>query len=248
MRLPKCGLQIYGRWLTALMARWLVAGSEAARHRRIGLCRAGRQLPDSPEGREPSSCPLRRGAARLRGWRRCRAPEAVPFRQGEALFSCDDRPVRLAVAMFIVALAALAALFAAPAQAQTTVGQLVSNTGQPKYESDIRVGTSSTLQYVRAQNFETSDREDGYTLSEVRARLGTVDAGAVPKVSIYPATTGGDLSSSLYVLTNPATVTATRNRAGNPDSPQAVIFLTSITDVMMDYRNVLRTLSRRIRL
>ena len=40
----------------------------------------------------------------------------------------------------------------------------------------------------------------------------------------------------------------TRNLAGNPDSPQAVIFLTSITDVMMGSRNVLHTLSRRIRL
>ena len=41
---------------------------------------------------------------------------------------------------------------------------------------------------------------------------------------------------------------APRNLAGNPYSPQAVIFLTSITDVMMDYRHVLHTLSRRIRL
>ena len=39
-----------------------------------------------------------------------------------------------------------------------------------------------------------------------------------------------------------------RNLAGNPDSPQAVIFLTSITDVMMGSCNVLHTLSRRIRL
>ena len=39
-----------------------------------------------------------------------------------------------------------------------------------------------------------------------------------------------------------------RNLAGNPDSPQAVIFLASITDVMMGSRNVLHTLSRRIRL
>ena len=56
------------------------------------------------------------------------------------------------------------------------------------------------------------------------------------------------MSFRVSCFTQKSAVVPSRNLAGNPDSPQAVIFLTSITDVMMGYRNVLRTLSRPIRL
>ena len=86
MRLPRRGLQITGRWLVALIARWLVAGSEAASLRRD-------EALSSCEGH-----PARPMAAVARA--------VTPARLAVALF---------AVALFIVALAAFAALLAAPA-------------------------------------------------------------------------------------------------------------------------------------
>ena len=91
---------------------------------------------------------------------------------------------------------------------RNTVGTLVSNIEEDIEAYDFVVGTSATFHYSRAQSFKTGDNAPEYTLSNVRVRFGTVYNGAVPRVSIYTATMTGGIRSSLYVLTNPATVTS----------------------------------------
>ena len=105
-------------------------------------------------------------------------------------------------------LVAVAACLALPlqAQAQTT---FVSNTGQSDSASTL-VGVDGTRTRVKAQQFTTGDNEDGYTLSEVIAKLSSVGNNTLPRVSLY-SNVSNDPGSSLHVLTNPASISGGNN-------------------------------------
>ena len=104
-----------------------------------------------------------------------------------------------------VLLAAFAALVALPLQAQAQKTTFVSNTGQST-DPDVReVGPHGHLWQLQAQQFRTGDNEGGYTLSAIQVRVDDFGSNSRPKVSIY-TTSSGNPGSSLYVLTNPATL------------------------------------------
>ena len=102
-------------------------------------------------------------------------------------------------------LAAFAALLTLPlqAEAQTT---LVSNTGQSSASIKAGVGPiSAGFFYSQAQRFRTGDIEEGYTLSAIDVLVDDFKSASSPRVSIYTVTSGNP-GTSLYVLTNPATL------------------------------------------
>ena len=104
-----------------------------------------------------------------------------------------------------VLLAVFAALVALPLQAQAQKTTFVSNTGQST-DPDVReVGPHGHLWQLQAQQFRTGDNEGGYTLSTIQVRVDDFGPNSRPKVSIY-TTSSGNPGSSLYVLTNPATL------------------------------------------
>ena len=99
----------------------------------------------------------------------------------------------------------VAALLALPLPAQAQKTTFVSNTGQST-DPDVReVGPYFTLWQLQAQQFRTGDNEGGYTLSAIQVRVDDFGSASSPKVSIY-TTSSGNPGSSLYVLTNPATL------------------------------------------
>ena len=104
-----------------------------------------------------------------------------------------------------VLLVAFAGLLALPLQAQAQKTTFVSNTGQST-DPDVReVGPHGHLWQLQAQQFRTGDNEGGYTLSTIQVRVDDFGSNSRPKVSIY-TTSSGNPGSSLYVLTNPATL------------------------------------------
>ena len=102
-------------------------------------------------------------------------------------------------------LVAFAALLTLPLQAEAQKTTFVSNTGQST-DPDVReVGPHGHLWQLQAQQFRTGDNEGGYTLSAIQVRVDDFGSNSRPKVSIY-TTSSGNPGSSLYVLTNPATL------------------------------------------
>ena len=102
-------------------------------------------------------------------------------------------------------LVAVAALLTLPLQAEAQKTTFVSNTGQST-DPDVReVGPYQHLWQLQAQQFSTGDNEGGYTLSAIQVRVDDFGSISQPKVSIY-TTSSGNPGSSLYVLTNPATL------------------------------------------
>ena len=102
-------------------------------------------------------------------------------------------------------LVAVAALLTLPLQAEAQKTTFVSNTGQST-DPDVReVGPHGHLWQLQAQQFRTGDNEGGYTLSTIQVRVDDFGSNSRPKVSIY-TTSSGNPGSSLYVLTNPATL------------------------------------------
>ena len=101
-------------------------------------------------------------------------------------------------------LLAIAALGATPheAQAQET---LVSNTGQSTNPLARSIGATGTFNFWAAQAFRTGSHSRGYTLNEVRAAFGAIFGTGV-RVQIYSTTSGGAPDSSLFTLSNPATI------------------------------------------
>ena len=100
----------------------------------------------------------------------------------------------------------VAALLALPLPAQAQKTTFVSNTGQST-DPDVReVGPHGHLWQLQAQQFRTGDNEGGYTLSAIQVRVDDFGSNSRPKVSIYTASAGGNPGTSLYVLTNPATL------------------------------------------
>ena len=125
---------------------------------------------------------------------------------GSARTSADPgRPGRGRLRPLAAGLAAFAALVALPLQAQAQKTTFVSNTGQST-DPDVReVGPHGHLWQLQAQQFRTGDNEGGYTLSTIQVRVDDFGSNSRPKVSIY-TTSSGNPGSSLYVLTNPATL------------------------------------------
>ena len=75
-----------------------------------------------------------------------------------------------------VLLAALAALVATPAQADTVT--LVSNFGSVSTSGSHAVGDSSaTATFIQAQKFTTGANTDGYTLETLKFKVGFYDGG-----------------------------------------------------------------------
>ena len=108
---------------------------------------------------------------------------------------------------FLAALAApLALLLAAgTAQAQSAT-TFVSNTGQTEIGGCFFIGTSSSSVWRSALRFTTGGNSTGYTLSEVVLKVaGQVHPGL--RMSIYTTNSSGHPDSSLYVLSNPASLT-----------------------------------------
>ena len=102
-------------------------------------------------------------------------------------------------------LVTVAALLALPLPAQAQKTTFVSNTGQST-DPDVReVGPHGHLWQLQAQQFRTGDNEGGYTLSAIQVRVDDFGSNSRPKVSIY-TTSSGNPGTSLYVLTNPATL------------------------------------------
>ena len=102
-------------------------------------------------------------------------------------------------------LVAVAALLTLPLQAEAQKTTFVSNTGQST-DPDVReVGPHQHLWQLQAQQFMTGDNEGGYTLSAIQVRVDDFESLSRPKVSIY-TTSSGNPGTSLYVLTNPATL------------------------------------------
>ena len=108
---------------------------------------------------------------------------------------------RLAAAVLV----AVAGLLALPLQAEAQKTTFVSNTGQSTNPDVRRVGPHGHLWQLQAQEFSTGDNEGGYTLSTIQVRVDDFGSNSRPKVSIY-TTSSGNPGSSLYVLTNPATL------------------------------------------
>ena len=125
---------------------------------------------------------------------------------GSARTSADPgRPGRGRLRPLAAGLAAFAALLALPLQAEAQKTTFVSNTGQST-DPDVReVGPHGHLWQLQAQQFSTGDNEGGYTLSAIQVRVDDFGSNSRPKVSIY-TTSSGNPGTSLYVLTNPATL------------------------------------------
>ena len=107
----------------------------------------------------------------------------------------------------LVALACLAPLVGLvlplQAEAQTT---FVSNTGQSDDIDTRPVGVGGFNSFwTQAQRFTTGSNEAGYTLSAIDVLVHEFKSASSPRVSIYTVTSGNP-GTSLYVLTNPATL------------------------------------------
>ena len=108
------------------------------------------------------------------------------------------------VAMILLAVFAFFPTFAT-AQNTTT---FVSTIEQPRGGVAI-VGNIYTASIAHAQQFTTGDEEDGYTLSEIVAKLEEVGGTSSPRVSIFRDSSSSPYTgpgSSLYVLTNPSSL------------------------------------------
>ena len=168
-----------------------------AERRRHGLFRRGTQMLSSTEG-SLSMQPREQGDTGVDvGSNEIARTSADPGRlRGRCLAA------RGLAAGLLVAVAALLTL---PLQAEAQKTTFVSNTGQST-DPDVReVGPHGHLWQLQAQQFRTGDNEGGYTLSTIQVRVDDFGSNSRPKVSIY-TTSSGNPGSSLYVLTNPATL------------------------------------------
>ena len=156
----------------------------------------------------------RRAMGRLHRCGPRRPPESSPRSPGGSSSASNHRASRPSAAARAVSVAchaaaavlvAFAALLALPLQAEAQKTTFVSNTGQST-DPDVReVGPHGHLWQLQAQQFRTGDNEGGYTLSTIQVRVDDFGSNSRPKVSIY-TTSSGNPGSSLYVLTNPATL------------------------------------------
>ena len=210
MRFPRNGRRRGGRWLTAVLARWLGVGAVPAWCRRawawprrrvrvVGAC-----LPGALERRAPSSGPSGRSMRWMSGGGSSLPPDfsAAPARARDR--DRARRPARPGRAAATVIVLGLVLLGAAAAEAQTT-RILVSNSAQSADDS------ASTSGNKHAQLFHTGGNTNGYILTSVR--VNSEDAQNDPfdvevceedgTTNEFPSTTASDCTA----LTAPATFT-----------------------------------------
>ena len=148
---------------------------------------------DAAPGRPPESSPPSPGGSSSASNHRASRPSAA------------TRAGSVACHAAAAALVTFAALLTLPLQAEAQKTTWVSNTGQST-DPDVReVGPHGHLWQLQAQQFRTGDNEGGYTLSAIQVRVDDFGSNSRPKVSIY-TTSSGNPGTSLYVLTNPATL------------------------------------------
>ena len=125
----------------------------------------------------------------------------------------------LALAVALLALCALALSAWATAAAQTpTDTTLVSTLGQTTSSSLFTVGVEGTSRFIIAQKFSTGGQStDSYTLSKAVVHIGNIEGSPTFRVSIYSEVSGNP-SSSLYVLTNPASISQGQNTFTAPNN------------------------------
>ena len=165
MRFPRNGRRRGGRWLTAVLARWLGVGAVPAWCRRawawprrrvrvVGAC-----LPGALERRAPSSGPSGRSMRWMSGGGSSLPPDCSAAPAGAR---DRDRSLRLARpgrAAATVLVVGLLLLGAAPAEAQT-----VTFVGNITKGSDDSAETNGN---DHAQLFHTGTHARGYTLTSV---------------------------------------------------------------------------------
>ena len=177
MRFPRNGRRRGGRWLTAVLARWLGVGAVPAWCRRawawprrrvrvVGAC-----LPGALERRArraPSSGPSGRSMRWMSGGGSSLPPDfsAAPVRARDR--DRSRRPARPGRAAATVLVVGLVLLGAAAAEAQTS-RILVSNTAVANDD------TANTSGNDHAQLFHTGGHADGYTLTGVRVNSEDVE-------------------------------------------------------------------------
>ena len=117
-----------------------------------------------------------------------------------------------------------------------TIGVLVSNIGQASDGGTLTTGWTGTVRWDRAVTFTTGSNLTGYTLSAVDVKLGSGSHAASTRVSIYTTVTPHlkppEPASSLHLLTNPSSLTASATNtftaaAGatlDADTTYAVVF------------------------
>ena len=166
MRFPRNGRRRGGRWLTAVLARWLGVGAVPAWCRRawawprwrvrvVGAC-----LPGALERRAPSSGPSGRSMRWMSGGGASLPPDYSAAPYGARDRARSRRPARPGRAAATVLVAGLLLLGAAAAEAQTS-RILVSNQAQT---ADDAANTSGN---DHAQLFHTGANAAGYTLTQV---------------------------------------------------------------------------------
>ena len=96
--------------------------------------------------------------------------------------------------------------------AAQTVTTFVSNIGQAGSGTPSTVGEYEvpgfSFDFSSGQKFTTGDAENGYTFSAVDVSANSFGSDSSPRVSIYAAGPSGAPGSSLYVLSNPMTLTS----------------------------------------
>ena len=138
--------------------------------------------------------------------RRHRPETAAPARRRARPLAAGLRWAALTLPLGVFLCTAV--LSVSPAQAQTAV-DLVSNHSGPSPSETHTVGRLGVSDWQSvAQQFTTGDQSAGYRLLSVVAHIRSLGSQVVPKVSIHRSISGNRPGASLYVLTNPATVTA----------------------------------------
>ncbi len=239
MRFPRNGRRRGGRWLTAVLARWLGVGAVPAWCRRawawprrrvrvVGAC-----LPGALERRArraPSSGPSGRSMRWMSGGGSSLPPDCSASPAGARDRDRSLRHARPGRAAATVLVVGLMLLGAAAAEAQT-VRILVSNSGQV---ADDAANTSGN---DHAQLFHTGANAAGYTLTQVVVNSEDA-AGDDFDVEVceedgtaneFPSTTAGDCTA----LTAPASFAA-----GNLHFPHAGLTLSANTNYVVVIKQI----------
>jgi len=146
---------------------------------------------------------------------------ALAARRGRPGFGA--LPARLAWAGLLLA---LAAPFAAPAQAQMSPSVLLSNLSESD-DVGATVGAIANLKFTQAIGFTTGSNESGYTLTSVKVILSSFEADD-GRIRIF-SESGGNPGSSVHVLQNPSgssgtlTFTAQANAILDKDTKYFVV-------------------------
>ena len=231
MRFPRNGRRRGGRWLTAVLARWLGVGAVPAWCRRawawprrrvrvVGAC-----LPGALERRArraPSSGPSGRSMRWMSGGGSSLPPDysAAPARARDRDRSLRPaRPGRTAATVLVLGLLLLGA---AAAEAQT-VRILVSNSGQT---ADDSANTSGNR---HAQLFRTGANAAGYTLTQVVVNSEDAEGDDFDVEVCEADTTANEFpTTTCTALTAPASFAA-----GNLHFPHAGLALSANTNYVV---------------